>query len=184
MDKPLTLNDIDEKVKNKIYTQKYNNHLILEGVKLIDLKTYVGEEGDFGELIRTNDKGEIEELPGFKIAQINRTKLFPGSIKAWHLHFKQNEIWYVSPHRSLFVGLWDVRKNSSTVDQKSRIILGGGYSKLLFIPKGIAHGLANFSSANVELYYFMDQQFNSESPDEQRIDWDIDSKDFWSPKID
>lgn len=181
MQKNFSLNDVDEKIKEKISTQNYSAKRIIEGVKIINLKNNVGEAGDFSEILRIDENNELETLPGFKIRQINRTKLLPKGIKAWHLHFEQEELWYINPRDHLFVGLWDIRKNSSTNGVTMRVNLGGGTSQLLLIPKGVAHGSANFSEKPIELYYFANQRFNRENPDEKRIKWDILGSEFWSP---
>lgn len=183
-DKTLTINDIDSKVARKVYTQDYSSKPSIDGVRIINVKNHVVEGGDFTELFRIRKDGniELEELPSFKIAQINRTMIFPEVIKAWHLHLKQDEIWYIAPSSHLFVGLWDVRKKSETSGSIMRIVLGGGDSKLLFIPRGVAHGCANFSKKPVDVYYFINGQFDKDNPDEKRISWDALGKEFWYPQ--
>ncbi len=183
MAKALTLEDINEQSRGKIYTQDYNESSQIEGVKLIELKNYISEEGDFSEVIRL-ENGEIESLPDFKLAQINRTRLFPGSIKAWHLHLKQDEIWYIPPMEDLFVGLWDIREKSSTNTKTQRVCLGGGKSLLLYIPRGVAHGSANFTKKDVNLFYLVNVGFDKKNPDEMRIPWDSAGADFWKPERD
>lgn len=180
----LILNDISDKYKKKIYDQKYLETISIDGVKLINLKSITGEEGDLSEIIRINSENKIESLPEFKIAQINRTRLIPGSIKAWHLHFKQDFVWYVSPHEQLFVGLWDLRKKSKTENKVMRIILGGGNSQLLFIPHGVAQGSAVFNNTPVDLYVFSNFKFDKKNLDEKRLSWDSKGKQFWFPKKD
>lgn len=175
--------DIDEKVKDKVYIQDYSPKPKIEGVKIISLKNFVGEDGDFSELLRIGANGEIAELVDFKIAQINRSRLIPGSIKAWHIHLNQEDVWYLPPSDSLFVGLLDVRQDSSTKGVSMRINLGGGNSTLLYIPRGVAHGMKNNSKKDINLFYFVNQQFNLENPDERRIPWDTLGADFWeTPK--
>lgn len=181
----LTFDDLDDTLKSKVYAQNYS--LLKEkigDVQIIPVKDMIGDEGDFSELMRFNDQGECESVPGFKIAQINRTRLFPQSVKAWHVHLKQDEMWYVPPTFQLFVGLWDLRKNSPTKGKSMRINLGGGISSLLFIPKGVAHGSANFSQDNIELFYFVNQKFNIEDPDEKRLPWNALGEKFWEPERD
>lgn len=174
---------IDE-VSNNVYAQDYSPKGKIDGIQLIDINRFVTDEGDFSEIIRLNENGELLAVPGFKLAQINRTRIFPNSVKAWHVHKKQDEIWYTSPYNQLFVGLWDVRKDSPTANTTMRISLGGGKSQLLYIPKGVAHGNANFSDTQVELFYFVTQQFNLQEPDELRIHWDAKGKEFWTPERD
>ncbi len=184
MQGPLTMDDLDDQIRTKIYEQDYSPGTTIADVQIIPLDNHLGEEGDLSEVLKLTDEGEIPQVPGFKLRQINRTRLFPRSIKAWHVHLKQFEMWYVPPFDQLFVGLWDIRKNSKTKGKTMRINLGGGKSSLLFIPKGIAHGSANFSSKPVELYYFINQIFDIKNPDEKRIHWDAIGANFWQPQRD
>jgi dTDP-4-dehydrorhamnose 3,5-epimerase len=175
---------LDPKAADKVYTQSYAKKQTIEGVKTANLRDINGEDGNFSEIVRLNDQGEIEAFPGFKLAQVNRTTQLAGSIKAWHLHFLQDEIWYVPRPFSIFVGLWDVRADSPTCGMVSRVTLDGSSPQLLYIPKGVAHGSAVFDLTAVNLYYFINQKFNAEEPDEQRIPWDAIGADFWTPQRD
>lgn len=179
-----TSSDIDEKFQKKIYAQDYAKKPEINGVKILKLENVVTEDGDFSELLRLNENGEMEGIAGFKPVQINRSKILPLMVKAWHLHLRQDEIWYVLPDGHLLIGLWDVRKDSPTKDTTMRVVLGGGKSKLLFIPKGVAHGCSNFSKKPANILYFVSQKFNRENPDEQRLAWDSKGADFWQPKKD
>ncbi len=182
MSKLLTINDIAESVRPRVYLQSYKSQKPIEGVKIINLENLVDEEGDFSEVIRINKKTqEVELIPGFIIYQINRSRLFPGAVKAWHLHFRQDELWYVVSSDHLLVGLWDARENSSTKGQTMRLVMGGGKSQLLFIPRGVAHGSANLINQPVAMWYFTNQQFDPSDPDERRINWDALGKEFWKP---
>lgn len=183
MDDNLTEKDIIE-VPQKLYTQAYKEKVDIEGVSLISLKNNVGEDGDLSEVLRTKENGEIEKIPGFKIAQINRTKLYSGAIKGWHLHFRQDDVWYVLPSSHIIVGLWDLRSSSKTKGAVMRIALGGGNSQLLLIPRGVAHGSVNISQKEAEVFYFVNQKFNIDDPDEKRLPWDSLGADFWVPKKD
>lgn len=181
--KALTVKEIEVTSSKLIYPADYKEQELIEGVRIIDLKNIPAEEGDFSEILRIKN-GTLETVKGFKLAQINRTTLIPGSIKAWHLHYKQDEIWYVSPLDHLLAGLWDVRKNTATSGKTMRIVLGGGTSHMLYIPRGVAHGSAIFASKPAELYVFVNQQFNLKKHDEKRIPWDALGRDFWKPKRD
>lgn len=178
--KDLDIPDFRDDISGKIKTQSYDSDMI-DGIKIIDVPYFVGEQGDFSEIVRLDDSGELSQIPGFKVAQVNRTRLIPGSIKAWHLHFRQTEVWYVLPNSELFVGLWDVRRNSPTSGTTMRLTMGGGKSQLLYIPKGVAHGSANFSNIPSELLYIVNHQFDIKDPDERRIPWNSLGADFWAP---
>jgi len=166
------------------YTQEYSAKPQIEGLQFLTLKTSVTDEGDFGEVLRLNETGQLEIMPSFQLRQINRTTLFPKTIKAWHFHYHQDEIWYVPPAQQLTIGLWDVREGSRSTGLSQKITLGGGSSRLLFIPRGVAHGLTNYSAQNVELFYFVSNQFNPSAPDEHRLPWDANGAAFWAPERD
>lgn len=181
MEENLTEKDIDQQVLAKVYTQTYGNKPIIEGVSLVALKNFGGEDGDLSEVIKLTKEGNVEGFEDFKIAQINRTKLYPGAIKGWHLHLRQDDLWHVLPSSHLIVGLWDIRNSSKTKGAVMRVALGGGESKLLFIPKGVAHGAVNVSSKDAEVLYFVNQKFDTNDPDEKRLPWDSLGADFWKP---
>ena len=184
MDNTLNQNSFTPASASGLYTQSYAGTPKIDGVKVVDVRNFVADEGDFCEVVRLNEMGELEAFPGFKLRQINRSHLFPGTIKAWHVHFRQDEVWYVPPAYQVFVGLWDCRANSPTADVTMRFNLGGGGNKLLFIPKGVAHGYANFGKKDAEHFYLVSQQFNLQDPDERRIAWDARGANFWTPERD
>lgn len=179
----LTDDAIDQTLRDKVYEQDYSPKPAIDGVKVLKFKNFVGENGDFTELMRLNQSGESEMLPGFKPRQINRSKQYDKAIKAWHLHYNQDEIWYVPPDEHLLLGLWDVREGSKTKGILQKIPLGGGNSIAVYIPRGVAHGAANFSGKKANVYYFVNNQFNPEHPDEHRLPWDAAGAEFWeAPK--
>lgn len=178
------MEDIDEKVGEKIYTQAYKPKKVIDGVSIVTLKSMSGEDSDFTELMRVNSQGESENFPGFHIAQINRSTQIAGSVKAWHLHLAQDELWYVTDESRLLTGLWDIRKNSPTYGVTMRIPMGGSTHKMVYIPRGVAHGAANLTNTTATILYFMNGQFNIEDPDERRIPWDTQGADFWQAQRD
>jgi len=178
-----TNDTVDSSLKDKVYNQDYNPKPTIDGVKVLSIRHFVGENGDFSELFRVNKSGESEAVPGFYVRQINRSKQYDKAVKAWHLHHKQDEIWYVPPDEHLLLGLWDVREGSSTKGALQKIPLGGGKSIAVYIPRGVAHGAVNFSGKKANVYYFVNNQFDAEHPDEKRLPWDAAGKEFWeSPK--
>lgn len=180
----MTDNDIDEKYRGKVYVQDYSKKSEIEGVEIIKLKSFPGEDGEFAEILRVSENGELEGKSGFKLSQINRVKLFPNAIKAWHLHYDQDEFWYPLPPDFALVGLWDLREGSKTKGNTMRIPLGGDEGSLLYIPKGVAHGVKNMTEKTIDIFYFMNEKFNLDKPDERRINWDALGSDFWEPQRD
>ena len=127
------------------------------------------------------DAGVPKQLPGFEARQINFSVLEPLAIKAFHLHKRQTDVWFVPPADKLLVVLADVRKGSPSEGQVQRIVLGDGNSRLLRIPPGVAHGCRNLRpAAPGTIVYFVDVQFSTdESCDEGRLAWDFFGVEVW-----
>ena len=174
----LGLSDIREDVRGSVSRQAYGGKSQIEGVQLLPLQTFVEDGGTFTELGRLAE-GMLAGLTGFEMRQINCSLMAAGAIKAWHLHFNQEDVWFVPPSQSLLVGLWDVREDSPTSGNSLRFVLGRGRSQILYIPRGVAHGAANLGTGDTFLIYFVNQQFDAQDPDERRLPFDALGKDFW-----
>lgn len=174
-------NNLSPKYSDILFTQSYQTKIPIAGVKFIPVKYMREDSGEFVELGRI-ENGLLEGLENYHIAQISQSLLLPGAVKAFHIHFNQTDVWFVSPHERMLVGLLDARKNSSTVNSTMRFILGGGVAQLLVIPEGIAHGAANPWNVPVTMTYFTNQQFDSTDPDEHRLPFDLFGPDFWKIK--
>ncbi len=179
MNQPLSLHDINQDIRDKVNSQEYQKQHI-EGVEIFHLHKHLTEDGSFTEILRINDSGALALVPDMKIAQINRSIMLPSSVKAWHLHFNQDEVWNVSGDSHLLLGLWDVREHSTTKNVSVKIPLDS--TTLVYIPRGVAHGAANISGNNAEILYFVSNQYNPEQLDEKRLPWDSLGKDFWEAK--
>lgn len=180
--KTISNTDIIQKVQLEISTQSYEKKAIIDGVQIGNIKLMTGEDGTFEELVRLDEQGNLEVFPEFKVRQINRSQILPKAIKAWHLHFNQEDIWYVSPSNHMILGLWDVREQSATKEQTMKIVMGGGSSKLVYIPRGVAHGVVNLSREKGTIIYLVNQRFDLQNPDERRLPWDKLGADFWEPQ--
>lgn len=162
----------------QLSTQAYAAKARLEGVQLVELKRHVDDGGEFQELARLGPGAELQGLPGFAVRQVNYSLLQPGTIKAWHLHKAQDDVWFVPPNARLLVGLLDARAGKHGASM--RFVLGDGRAQLLLIPRGVAHGVANPYPAPMPMLYFVNQLFDATHPDEHRLPWDHLGKDFWS----
>lgn len=175
----LLLKDIVANLQKDVFIQDYSKKKIIEGVKIVEVKRMAGEDGTFEDLLRLDMTGHLELFPEIQVRQINRSKLLPGSIKAWHLHFKQEDVWYVAPEDHMILGLWDCRENSSTKGKSMKVIMGNGTSKLVVVPRGVAHGVVNVASAPGSVFYFVNNQFDVNNADESRLKWDALGASFW-----
>jgi len=175
----LTPESIGTDFAANVSTQDYSARPKIEGVKIIDLRLMIDDGGSFAELVRFSEDGSLETIPEFKPRQSSYSQVLPGAIKAFHLHFNQEDVWFVPPTDRLLIGLVDARKDSPTYNVSQRFVMGAGRAQLLYIPRGVGHGGANIWQSPATILYFVSQQFNLENPDEQRLPWDILGKDFW-----
>jgi len=137
---------------------------MIDGVALENLETHRDERGFFREIIRVTDD-LFEE--GF--GQWSHSLMYPGVIKAWHIHNRQTDWWYVCDG-ALKVVLYDKRPESSTYRQSMEIMLGDGHqASVLKIPPGVAHGCKCISGP-VNLFYITSHTYDPE--DEGRIPHD------------
>ena len=146
----------------------------VERVTLVDLDPAMTELGRL-------DGGLHQQLPGFEVRQVNYSLLEPLAIKAFHLHRRQTDVWFVPPADKLLVVLADVRKGSPSEGQVQRLVLGDGNSRLLRIPPGVAHGCRNLRpTAPGTIVYMVDVQFSTdEHCDEGRLAWDFFGAAVW-----
>lgn len=167
--------------REALSTQSYGRTQIT-GVELRGLRLFSDEGGDFCEVVRFGMHGALPDFPDFSPAQLNYSVLEPGAIKAWHLHQAQEDLWFAPPAGRLLVGLLDVRESSPTYQQTMRFAVGAGQPELLFIPRGVAHGVANLGTAPAGLFYLVNRLFDAQDPDEHRLPYDLLGADFWSIK--
>lgn len=168
-----------KKSREDVTRQDYASKPSIDGVRFVDVVRHLDDAGEFSELGRFAG-GRLEALPDFEIQQVNHSLMQPGTIKAWHLHYRQEDVWFVPPDERLLVGLFDVRKESRTEGVTMRLVLGDGQGRLLYIPRGVAHGAANPYPRAARILYFVNQKFDPKDPDEYRLPADAAGKDFWA----
>jgi dTDP-4-dehydrorhamnose 3,5-epimerase len=173
--------EISGDAKRAFQLQAYGPAPTIEGVALVALARHADDGGSMTELARLTD-GRAEALAGFTVRQVNYGEVAPGSIKAFHLHTRQTDVWYVPPSDRMLVVLLDVRRGSRTEGTRMRLVLGDGASRLLRIPPGVAHGVRNMAATAGRLIYFTDLHFSAEpaSCDEGRLPWDFAGADVWA----
>ena len=178
----LSKESIGEDYKNNLSVQDYPRKPTIEGVQIINNNVFTDDGGCFVELVRLNDNGTLKLFPDFQVRQSSYSQMMPGVIKAFHLHYNQEDVWFVLPYDRLLIGLFDARKNSPTYKNSMRFVMGAGKAQLLYIPRGVAHGLANVWNTPNNMVYFVNQCFDSDKPDEQRLPYDILGANFWEIK--
>lgn len=175
----LTPADLGPEFQAALTTQEYTKKTPIEGVRLIDLRLMIDDGGSFAELVRFDENGCLLAIPEFKVRQSSYSQVLPGAVKAFHLHYNQEDVWFVPPTDRLLIGLIDARKGSPTYNTSMRFVMGGGKAQLLYIPRGVGHGGANIGTEPATILYYVNQQFDLNDPDERRLPWDFLGKEFW-----
>ncbi len=179
MSERLTPNAIGPDYAAHVSTQEYGRKTPIKDVQVMDLRLLIDDGGSFAELIRLDDTGKLLAIPTFQVRQSSYSLVLPGAVKAFHLHYNQEDVWFVPPTDRLIVGLLDVRADSPTYNQNMRLVMGGGKAQLLYIPRGVAHGCANIGATPSTILYYVNQHFDLNAPDEHRLPWDILGEAFW-----
>ena len=146
---------------------------MIEGVKVKKLSMHQDvpdmeqlgiKPGFLMEVLRGND--------GFlkKFGQTTFTVAYSGTIKGFHYHEKQDDLWFVATGRAA-IAMYDLRPNSKTYRQTDVTYAGEGDYKLILIPVGVAHGYKVVSSEPVLLFYHTTEPYDAVNPDEKRIPW-------------
>ncbi|GAE30925.1 dTDP-4-dehydrorhamnose 3,5-epimerase family protein [Halalkalibacter hemicellulosilyticus] len=136
---------------------------MIEGVKVKELVKHCDDRGYFSELVRDDE----QLLDRFGQASISMS--YPGVIKAFHYHEKQDDLWFF-PSGNAQVVLYDLRE-STTKGQTDVYYMGEENPILLFIPKGVAHGYRVLGSTPATIIYFTTHSYHAANPDEKRIPW-------------
>ncbi|HEV2414864.1 MAG TPA: dTDP-4-dehydrorhamnose 3,5-epimerase family protein [Candidatus Dormibacteraeota bacterium] len=132
----------------------------IEGVVLKQLTTHEDERGFFREVIRESD--EFFD----RFGQWSHSFMYPGTAKAWHIHRRQTDYWYVIG--ALKVALYDTRDDSPTKGRLMDFLMGDGQATCLKIPPGVAHGCRALERTH--LLYITTRVYDPD--DEGRIPYD------------
>lgn len=138
---------------------------MIEGVKVKKLVKHCDDRGFFAELVR-DDEPELLS----KFGQASWSMSYPGVIKAFHYHEKQDDLWFF-PSGNAQVVLYDLREDSPTKGETNVYYMGEENPIALLIPKGIAHGYRVLGQKPATIIYFTTESYRADEPDEKRIKW-------------
>jgi len=172
--------DWSPQAKQAFSMQSYAPRPTIDDVQFVELTRHRDDGGSMTELARLVDSTP-KGMAGFTTRQINYSEIEPGAIKAFHLHVRQTDVWYVPPTDRLLMVLVDVRKGARTESVSMRFMLGAGASRLVRIPPGVAHGTRNLGHATGHIIYFTDLHFSADPSDcdEGRLPWDYLGAEVW-----
>jgi len=129
---------------------------------IVPLETHDDERGFFREIVRRSDPCFAE---GF--GQFSHSRMRAGTIKAWHIHEKQVDWWYVA-RGSLLLVLND-RRHGAQHRGGCEILLGDDHpARLVKVPPGVAHGCRALTDC--DLLYLTSREYDPK--DEGRLPHD------------
>lgn len=106
---------------------------MIDGVKIIPLKTFLDERGYVRHMLKKTD-------PYFKqFGEIYFSVIFPGAIKGWHVHRKM-ELNYATISGNIKLVLYDDRPSSPTYKELQEIFMGEENYVLATIPPDVVNG--------------------------------------------
>ncbi|WP_165995008.1 dTDP-4-dehydrorhamnose 3,5-epimerase family protein [Bacillus sp. Cs-700] len=150
---------------------------MIEGVKIKPIQRHCDDRGFFAELVR-DDEPELLT----KFGQASWSMSYPGVIKAFHYHEKQDDLWFF-PSGHAQVVLFDLRKDASSYGMTDVYYMGESNQCLLLIPKGVAHGYRVLGEVPATIIYFTTESYDASEPDELRIPWNSEDIGFdWETK--
>lgn len=137
---------------------------MIQDVMVKKLVRHSDDRGFFMEILRDDEK--LLE----RFGQASLSKSYPGVIKAFHYHEKQDDIWFF-PVGNVQTVLYDLRENSPTRGQTNIFYMGEDNPLVVVIPKGVAHGYRVLGNQPACIVYFTTEAYDPRHPDEKRIDW-------------
>ena len=144
---------------------------MIQGVEIKQLTRHADERGYLMELVRSDD------AIFSKFGQCYVSMNYPGVVRAWHWHKKQDDF-FVVVKGMIKVGLFDMREGSPTRGEADEYYLGDNNNIVLKIPPGVAHGYKTVGTEPSLLVNFPSELYNREQPDEYRLPWDTDQIPF------
>ena len=135
---------------------------MIDGVKIKEVKKHFDDRGFFAEIIKFGEEIFSE------IKQTSYTETYPRTIKAFHYHKKQTDIWFPVKGNMQIV-LYDLREDSKTKGETQVIYAGKDNPLVVSIPIGVAHGYRVLGEEKAGLFYHTSEAYNPNKPDEFRI---------------
>ena len=136
---------------------------MIDGVRVKKLKIIPDDRGRLMEILRADD--EIFK----KFGQVYMTTAFPGVVKAWHYHRKQDDN-FTCVHGKMRLALYDARPKSPTYKEVDEFVISLESPMLVHIPKNIYHGFKCVSDVEALVINTVTFPYSCKNPDEYRLD--------------
>jgi len=142
---------------------------MLPGVKIKELAKFPDERGSFTEVFREDWSDLVE--PEDKILQVNVSYSYPGMIRAWHRHEREQVDYFITIKGATKICAYDDTENSSTRGQLDQIISSGEKLQCVRIPGFYYHGFKSVGFEPALVVYLTTRLYDYKNPDEERRSW-------------
>lgn len=140
---------------------------LIDGVVVEAGRVYPDDRGFFMEVMRMG-QGPAAHFPA-ESTQISMALSYPGTIKAFHIHRNQTDLW--APAQGMLqVALCDLRPGSPTFGLRNTLYCGKLRPWQILIPPGVAHGYKIIGEEAAVLVYVTNRFYDPQ--DEGRIAYD------------
>jgi dTDP-4-dehydrorhamnose 3,5-epimerase len=136
---------------------------MIDGVIIKKLRLIPDERGRLMEILRRDDDLFVQ------FGQVYLTTTYPGVVKAWHYHKKQDDF-ITCVKGMLKLALFDDREGSSTRGEVSEFFIGDHNPMIVKVPKMVYHGWKCVSVEEALVINVPTEPYDRENPDEYRLD--------------
>lgn len=137
---------------------------LIDGIRIQPVALWPDDRGYFLEVQRMR-QGIAAHFP-LETSQISAALNYPGTIKAFHIHFEQTDCW-TPVMGTMQVVLVDLRPESPTYGKRNTLYVGTLRPWQILIPPKVAHGYKVVGMDPAMLVYMTDRYYNP--ADEGRI---------------
>lgn len=141
---------------------------LTEGATFHDVVTHVDDRGTVVELFDPRWNWHPDPLVFVYVFTIR-----PGVVKGWGLH-KTHEDRYFVLQGEVEVVMYDIRPESSTYRQVSKVVLSEHRRRLMNVPAFVWHSDHNIGSKDAVIVNFPTIPYDHENPDKYRLPLDTD----------
>lgn len=136
---------------------------MIDGVATKTLNVIPDERGRLMEILRSDDDIFTQ------FGQVYMTTTYPGVVKAWHYHKKQED--FIACIKGMIkLVLYDDREGSPTRGQIDEFYVGDHKPRLVRVPRMVYHGWKCISLDEALIINAPTMVYNYGKPDEFRID--------------
>jgi dTDP-4-dehydrorhamnose 3,5-epimerase len=136
---------------------------MIDQVATQQLRVIPDERGRVMEILRCDDA-----LFG-RFGQVYMTTTYPGVVKAWHYHKKQDD--FICCVRGMIkLVLFDDRPDSPTKGEVNQFYIGQYNPMIVKVPRMVYHGWKCTSDEEAMIINVPTEPYNREDPDEYRLD--------------